>query len=449
MSKVFVLDTKQRALDPVHPGWARKLLSTGQAAVWRRFPFTIILKKEVSESVTQPLRLKLDPGSKTTGIAIVNDASGEVVFAAELTHRGQQIKAALQRRRAVRRSRRQRKTRYRKRRFDNRKKRDGWLAPSLRSRVYNIETWVRRLMRICPIAALSQELARFDLQQMENPHIAGVEYQHGTLYGSEVREYLLEKWGRQCAYCDATGVPLQIEHIVCRARHGSDRVGNLTLACDSCNSKKGAQDIREFLRHDLARLERIIADAKAPLRDAAAVNSTRWVLFERLQAFGLPVECGSGGRTKYNRATRGIEKAHWTDAACVGASTPRPLHTKGVAPLFITAKGHGSRQMCRMDRFGFPRTGPKQAKRVKDFQTGDMVRAVVPAGKHQGTYIGRVAVRSTGSFNLTTTHGTIQGIRHHACAILHRCDGYEYIHTRKERAFPPPPKRRRVSTPDV
>jgi 5-methylcytosine-specific restriction endonuclease McrA len=437
MSKVFVLDTKQRALDPVHPGWARKLLSTGQAAVWRRFPFTIILKKEVGEAVTQPLRLKLDPGSTTTGIAIVNDASGEVVFAAELTHRGQQVNAALQNRRSVRRSRRQRKTRYRKPRFDNRKKREGWLAPSLMSRVYNIETWVRRLLRVCPIAALSQELVKFDLQRMENPHIAGVEYQHGTLYGCEVREYLLEKWGRQCAYCDATGVPLQIEHIVCRAKHGSDRMDNLTLACEACNRKKSTQDIHEFLRHDPARLARILAHTKGPLRDAAAVNSTRWVLYQRLQAFGLPVECGSGGRTKYNRAARGIEKAHWTDAACVGASTPERLHTKGVVPLYITAKGHGSRQMCLMDRFGFPRTGPKQAKRVKGFQTGDMVRAVVPAGTHQGTYIGRVAVRSTGSFNLTTPHRTIQGISHRSCTVQHRCDGYEYIHTRKERAFPP------------
>src|SRR5215471_5869113 len=100
MSKVFVLDTQKRALDPVHPGWARKLLSSGQAAVFRRYPFTIILKKVVSDPVIQPLRLKLDPGSKTTRIAIVNDVSGEVVFAAELTHRGQRIKASLEKRRA-------------------------------------------------------------------------------------------------------------------------------------------------------------------------------------------------------------------------------------------------------------------------------------------------------------------------------------------------------------
>src|SRR5712692_3804387 len=111
----------------MHPGWARMLLSTGQAAVFRRYPFTIILKKDVLEPTVQPLRLKLDPGSKTTGIAIVDDVSGEVIFAAELEHRGQAIKTALDDRRAHRRSRRQRKTRYRKQRIDNRKVRKGWL----------------------------------------------------------------------------------------------------------------------------------------------------------------------------------------------------------------------------------------------------------------------------------------------------------------------------------
>src|SRR5205823_3054206 len=142
-------------------------------------------------------------------------------------------------------------------------------------------------------------------------------------------------------------------------------------------------------------------------------------LYERLQAFGLPVECGSGGLTKYNRTTRGLEKTHWLDAACVGTSTPECLDVRGVVPLLIAATGHGSRQLCRMDRFGFPRTGPKHAKRVKGFQTGDIVQAVVPTGKKTGTYLGRIAIRSTGSFNITTTHGTIQGISHRHCAILH------------------------------
>ncbi len=102
MSNVFVLDTNKRELNPVHPGEARRLLSQGKAAVLKHYPFTIILKVEVIAPVLEPLPIKLDPGSKTTGIAILNDASGEVVFAAELTHRGQQIKSAIDDRRVLR-----------------------------------------------------------------------------------------------------------------------------------------------------------------------------------------------------------------------------------------------------------------------------------------------------------------------------------------------------------
>jgi len=133
-----------------------------------------------------------------------------VVWAADLCHRGQEISEALSARRGVRRSRRQRHTRYRKPRFANRRnKRAGWLPPSLESRISNIETWARRLMRLCPINAISQELVKFDLQQMENPEISGAEYQQGTLFGYELKEYLLEKWGRKCVYCGKQNVPLQ------------------------------------------------------------------------------------------------------------------------------------------------------------------------------------------------------------------------------------------------
>ncbi len=428
MSKVFVLDTTGKPLDPVHPGWARKLLSTGQAAVFRRFPFTIMLKKEIVDPVVEPLRLKIDPGSKATGLAILNDDSGEVVWAAELRHRGETIKKALDTRRGVRRSRRQRNTRYRKPKFANRRRPKGWRPPSLESRIANVLTWGRRLMRLCPLVTLSQELVKFDSQQMQRPEIQGVEYQQGELYGYEVRAYLLEKWGRQCAYCGAKGVPLQVEHIVCHARGGSDRVSNLTLACEPCNVRKGTQDIREFLQKKPDILTRILAQAKAPLKDAAAVNATRSALYERLQGLGLPVEEGSGGKTRYNRMRQELPKTHWLDAACVGSSTPARLGLRDITPLLIRATGHGCRQMCLMDRYGFPRTGPKRTKQVQGFQTGDLVRAVVTEGKHRGTYVGRIAVRATGSFNITTAQGTKQGINARFCHAVHRCDGYTYTY---------------------
>jgi len=163
---------------------ARQLLRDGKAAVHIRYPFTIILKRAVAvEDVDNlQLRLKINPGSRTTGIAIVNDTSGGMEFASELQHRGHRIKMDLESRRALRRSR---KTRYRAPRFFNRTRPKGCLAPSLMSRVCNIEIWGRRLRRNCPITAMSMELV-FECQKMEHPEISGTEYRQGELLGYEV-----------------------------------------------------------------------------------------------------------------------------------------------------------------------------------------------------------------------------------------------------------------------
>lgn len=426
MSKVFVLDAKRQPLNPVHPGRARLLLTQGKAAVFKRYPFTIILKEVIETLEVQPLRIKIDPGSQTTGLALVNDATGEVIFAAELNHRGQTIKHALDQRRAVRRNRRQRKTRYRKPRFNNRTRPKGWIAPSLESRVAHVLTWVKRLHRVCPIKAISMELVRFDMQQMDNAEISGVEYQQGTLAGYEVREYLLEKWKRSCTYCGAQNIPLQVEHIQAKANGGTNRVSNLCLSCDSCNKTKGKQDIHVFLAEKPDVLARILAQAKAPLKDAAAVNSTRWVLYERLKDLGMPIECGSGGLTKFNRTVRNLPKEHWIDATCVGKSTPEQVEISGIVPLLIAATGHGNRQKCNVNEIGFPCSKPKGQKKVKGFQTGDIVRAVVTTGTKQGIYVGRVLVRASGSFDIRTKHGRVQGISYRFCTPIHHNDGYSY-----------------------
>ena len=200
--------------------------------------------------------------------------------------------------RAIRNNRRQRKTRYRPARFKNRRRQRGWLPPSLESRVANILTWVRRLCRFCHIAALSQELVRFDTHLMQNPEVSGVGYQQGTLAGYETREYLLEKWNHQCAYCGQGGMPLEIEHIVPRSRGGTNRISNLAIACQPCNQAKGVLDVQTFLKDRPEVLRRILSQARAPLRDTSTVNATRWALYERLKATGLPIEVGTGGRTK-------------------------------------------------------------------------------------------------------------------------------------------------------
>jgi len=427
MQRVLVLDNQRQPLSPTSPARARILLRKGKAAVFRRFPFTIILINRTG-GYFQPVELRLDPGSKTTGVALVqqNKDSDVVVFAAELHHRGHQIKFALDSRRAIRRNRRTHKTRYRKPRFYNRTRPAGWLPPSLNSRVDNCFYLARRLMTLAPIGSIAVETVRFDQQKIENPEISGVEYQRGTLFGFELKEYLLEKWNRICAYCGKTGVPLEIEHVVAKRNGGTNRVSNLVMSCRECNEKKKQQPIREFLQDKPALLAKILAQLKRPLKDAAAVNSTRYAIGDRLKEFGLPVSIWSGGRTKYNRTEQQYPKAHWIDAACVGDNGNVVRLDPTMPALQIKATGRGSRQMCRMDRFGFPRTSAKGLRLVKGFKTGDLVKAIVPSGKKQGTHIGRVAVRSNGSFNISTTTETVQGIGYKYCRRLHIADGYHY-----------------------
>jgi hypothetical protein len=248
--------------------------------------------------------------------------------------------------------------------------------------------------------------------------VSGVEYQQGTLQGYETREYLLEKWKRQCAYCGKSGIPLQIEHIQPRAKGGTDRLANLALSCEKCNVAKGTQDIKDFLKKKPDLLKKILAQAKAPLKDAAAVNTVRWSLYERLKATGLPVECGSGGLTKYNRTVRELPKEHYIDAANVGKSTPEHLALVGVRPLYIKAMGSGNRQMCQPDTFGFPEKHRQRRKRHFGFRTGDLVRA-------KGKHIGRVTVRAKGDFYIKRGKSRIT-FSYRNCQAIQRNGGYQY-----------------------
>lgn len=433
--RVFVLDKNLQPLDPCHPARARELLRKGRTKVFKRFPFTIVLQDRiVKDSVIHPHRIKVDPGSKTTGFAVLQEGTGRVTSALEVSHRGQQIKDALESRRSLRRGRRNRKTRYRKPRFLNRTRKAGqrlaqeherWLPPSLESRIANIETWIRRIRKLCPVTAISQELVRFDLQQRQNPEISGVEYQRGELFGFEVKEYLLQKWNRRCAYCHVENGTFEIEHILAKSNGGSNRVSNLCLSCHSCNQAKGNKPVEEFLKKKPEILKRVLAQAKAPLKDAAAVNATRWQLYRRLCDTGLPVEVGSGGRTKFNRKTRGIEKTHWADAVCVGASTPEKLLLKGIKPLIVKAKGHGIRQRCRPDKFGFPKAHAPSAKYFQGFQTGDIVKANILSGKYAGQYTGRIAIRFRPSFVLQLPAQKFDAHPKYLKTI-HKADGYEY-----------------------
>ncbi|MBC6417961.1 MAG: hypothetical protein GDA44_03790 [Prochloron sp. SP5CPC1] len=169
-----------------------------------------------------------------------------------------------------------------------------------------------------------------------------------------------------------------------------------------------------------------LAPWRESLKDAAAVNSTRWALFNCLKGLGLPVATGSGGLTKFNRKRLVVPKSHWQDASCVG-QTPDSLVFKTNQPLLIACKGHGTRQRCRTDKFGFPIAHANRAKFFQGFQTGDIVKAFVPRGKFAGNYIGRIAIRHRPSFVLQPSNGRKKfDVHPKYLQAIHRADGYEY-----------------------
>ena len=142
---------------------------------------------------------------------------------------------------------------------------------------------------------------------------------------------------------------------------------------------------------------------KRPLRDASAINSTRWELYRRLSATGLPVETGSGGRTKFNRSIQKYAKTHWIDACCVGKSGAEVKLDPEMKVLQVKSMGRGSRQMCRMNKYGFPRTKAKSVKTVHGFQMGDLVTLNQSKGKYKGLHRGVLAsIRATGNFDIKT-----------------------------------------------
>jgi 5-methylcytosine-specific restriction endonuclease McrA len=439
--RVFVLAKDGQPLMPCHPARARELLAKGRAVVARQAPFTIRLKDRVhADSEVDGVQLRIDPGSKGTGIALT-DTKKEIardgttvtvrrgLTSIELQQRGDQIHKAMGQRAGYRHRRRSANCRYRAPRSLNRTHPRSWLSPSLRHRVDTTLSTARRLCQYAPVTEIHIERVAFDTHAMsEGRSLTAVEYRNGALTGTEIREYLLAKWGRACAYCGATGVPLNIDHIRPRSRGGAGRISNLTLACVSCNQAKGSDPVEEFLAHRPKRLAAILQQIKTPLRDAAVMNATRWQLAEALKTLGRPVHAWSGGRTKWNRSAMGLNKTHTLDALSVGWLD----HENGDAIVrapqqvcVIRATGRGVYARTTPDRFGFPRLRRPRRKQHYGFTTGDLVRATVPTGKWTGAWTGRISVRATGQHSLTTPAGRFN-VSHVNLRLLQRANGYSY-----------------------
>jgi 5-methylcytosine-specific restriction endonuclease McrA len=366
---VFVLGSSGTPLMPCHPARARQFLKEGRARIHKLYPFTIRLVDR-QRGDTQPIVEKIDPGATTTGFALNRVAKEDptnqtTLHLSELTHRGDDIRARNKKRAGYRRRRRNNNLRHRAPRFKNRCRAPGWLPFSLIARVNNILSWTKRYSKLAPITAIEVESVRFDSQLLQNPDISGIEYQQGTFAGYEVREYLLEKWGRQCVYCDRKNVPLEIDHIIAKAKRGSNRPSNLTIACQPCNQAKGNTPVEVFLAGQPERLKRVLAHVQKPLASSAVVNATRKCLVAKLRQTGLPVATFSGGLTKFNRMKLSIPKTHALDAACVGRVSQLKAWARPV--FYIKATGRGAYQRTLVTKGGFPRGYLPRTKTVKGF----------------------------------------------------------------------------------
>lgn len=425
---VFVLDKSKKPLDMISNAEARILIKKKLAVIHKIYPFTIRLRDNSCVSNDRTYIVKLDPGSRHTGVAIVDDKN-QVVMLAEIEHRGHLIKKDMDSRRAARKSRRQRKTRYREARFLNRTKPKGWIAPSVKSRADNVINFIKKYGKLLNITKVMIENVSFDTAQMSsNTKLWGNNYQQGNLYQQKLRSFIFNRSNGKCVYCGAKAT--EIDHVIPRTQGGTNSTYNLVASCKSCNQMKSNLTLKAFgklVGKDFSKLE----PKKLP-RDAAIVQSARNYMVKEITKLVSDTTTYDAWLTKYNRNELGLSKQHYYDALSVG-ETPSKFNFLTDKVLQISAKGRGSRQMCRIDKYGFPRTSAKASKSVRGFQTGDMVKAIVPNGLKQGEYLGRVAVRSSGYFNIQTKTQVVQGIGYEYCHIIQRSDGYLYSY--KERKF--------------
>lgn len=452
---VILLDKNKKPAGFTTEAHLRRLTEKHHAVIYRKYPCVAILtKRDVRDfKNVRSFRIKIDPGAKHTGIAVVCNETDEVVFFMQIEHRGEQVKSKLDTRRAVRRNRRNRETGYRRCKyrtgsFDSKRDED-WLPPSVKSTVNNIINWVKRLSRWILITECSVEAVRFDAQLIDNPNVEGEEYQHGELFGYELREYLLDKYGHKCQYCNGESGDsvLEWEHIIPKSRGGSDSIKNATLSCRSCNQEKSNKRPEEWAviikmkpnltELDKARINGIESVMKGKIKKSnrycAWVNSSRRYLEKNLFSMFDNVECSSGGRTKYNRMSLNMPKDHHFDALCVGNVPEDGFkdRTNGYV-LMVQAKGRGSRLRGNINKCGIiVAKYTTRSKAYKGFMSGDIVKASVPKGVHKGEYIGRIAIRQTGFFGLIDTNGKRHDVNCKYMTIFQKADGYSYHYERR------------------
>lgn len=303
---VYVISKDGQPLMPTtRYGKVRHLLKDGKAKVINRCPFTIQLLYESTE-YTQPISLGIDAGSKHIGVSATTET--KVVYEADVELRND-IVDLLSTRRQNRRTRRSRKTRYRKPRFDNRTRRDGWLAPSVNQKVQTHLTVVDKVCRMLPVTNIVVETASFDIQKIKNPNVEGIGYQQGEqLDFWNVREYVLFRDGHVCQCCKGKSKDpiLNVHHIESR-KTGGNAPNNLITLCETCHKgyHKGTVQLPKTIHRGMR------------FRDAAFMGIMRWAFYNELRARYPDVSMTYGYITKNTRIRCGLPKEHYIDARCV------------------------------------------------------------------------------------------------------------------------------------
>ena len=354
---VPVYSSDAQTLMPTHPARARKLMQKGRAVpnhVKGLFGIRLLDRTRAQSSV-QDVAVNIDPGAQTTGIAVVADdtvGNRTVLAALEIKHRAFTVKATLTKRRAYRHTRRGR-LRFRPKRFNNRRRKPGTLPPSVDSLRTDTMRVVRILQTMYPVMRIRIERNKFDTQLMMNPNIKGVEYQRGTLFGWQIRAYILERDQSRCVYCRRSRVRLELDHVRPRAS-GSDRVGNLIACCRDCNIKKANRPIEQFLADQPDLLKQILERTRrSALASATQINAVLPKLISELRTTGLPLQLTDAASASWARQQLNVRKTHCYDAALQGQDfqTIKSLPNQVLA---ITPSNGRSKQKANVDRHGTP-----------------------------------------------------------------------------------------------
>lgn len=358
---VYVLDKYGHPLMPTERhGKVRRLLNSSKAKVIKRCPFTIQLMYE-SMTNTQDISLGVDAGSKHIGISATT--TDKELYAADIELRND-IVELLSTRREARRARRNRNTRYRAPRFNNRKREDNWLAPSVRAKVVTHLKVVNDVQKILPVSKIIVEVASFDIQKFKNPNISGTEYQQGKqLYFWNVREYVLFRDGHTCQCCKGKSKDkiLNVHHIESR-KTGGDSPDNLITLCETCHKgyHNGTLKLPKTIRRGMS------------FRDATFMGVMRWAFYNKLKELYPNVKMTYGYITKNTRIENDLPKEHYIDARCIsGNPLARPL---GYVYYQKKVRCH-NRQIhkYKINKGGVRKNNQAEYK-VKDFRLFDKVR---------------------------------------------------------------------------